>query len=208
MTIERVSLVWPKDLPVPQRSGYTYQPTDTRAKSEMEAGGRYRVLYDTDETIVNAVLLLKYSDLPFFEAFERHMLAQGSVWFKMPLLTAGVLQEHIVRFRDRPKFSGFLGGAANNPRGFCSVTLTLDLRERATWSSAAVWLVYNGINAKRLHDVMHTHARLATQMDADVWLCLKLRHRMDGIINTLHQVIQSLPGQAMGLANVFASQTN
>ena len=159
-------IVWPESFGVPQRAGYNYTPTDRRAKAEMEIGSRYRVLYDTDETVLNCDFVLKYADLAFFEAFEKHILKQGSVWFQMPILTAGAIEQHIVRFKDRPKMSEFRNGIA-------IVSMVLDLQERVTYGEAETWVLYQfGVEiltvASRLHEVLHVEAPGVTILPTDL----------------------------------------
>jgi hypothetical protein len=161
------SIIWPEIFGVPRRAGYTYTPTDRRARAEMEIGGRYRVLYDTDETVLNCDFVLKYDVLAFFEAFEKHILKQGSVWFRMPILTAGAIEQHIVRFKERPKISEFMNGIA-------VVSMALDVRERVTWGVAETWLVYAfGLDSflvvNRLHVVLHVETPGVTILPDDVY---------------------------------------
>ena len=160
------TIVWPEFFGVPQRAGYNYTPTDRRAKADMEIGSRYRVLYDTDETVLNCDFVLKYDGLAFFEAFEKHILKQGSVWFRMPILTAGAIEHHVVRFKERPKMSEFRNGIA-------IVSMVLDVRERVTYGEAETWLLYEFgpdilIPISRLHEVLHVEAPGVTILPADL----------------------------------------
>lgn len=155
-------IIWPEFLGVPQRSGYNYAPTDRRTKAEMEIGSRYRVIFDTDETVLNCDFVLKYDGLAFFEAFEKHILKQGSVWFQMPVLTAGAIENHTVRFKERPKMSDFRNGIA-------VVSMVLDVRERITKSEQETWLIYIfGIDffkmINRLHEIVHVEIPGATDV--------------------------------------------
>jgi len=119
--------VWPEFLDVPLRDSYEYSPTDRRAKAEMEMGSRYRVLFDTDETVLNCHFILKHEQLMFYEPFERYILKQGSIWFKMPILAGGFITLHTVRFRERPRMGSFKAG-------YAVVTMVLDVAERNTLS--------------------------------------------------------------------------
>jgi hypothetical protein len=129
------AVIWPDFLDIPLRDGYSYSPADRRAKAQMEIGSRYRVIFDTDETTLNCAFLLRLDQLAFFEAFEKHLLRQGSVWFEMPIMAAGILQRHSVRFRERPKIGEFRGGFAN-------VSMALDVAARKTLDEGATWLLY------------------------------------------------------------------
>ena len=159
-------IVWPASFDVPQRAGYSYSPTDRRAKAEMEIGSRYRVLFDTDETILNCDFILKYDQLAFFEAFEKHMLKQGSLWFRMPILTAGNIEHHTVRFRERPKMSEFRNGIA-------LISMVIDVAERNTFGEAETWILYEfGPEVftlfDRLHVILHVEAPGVTLLPTDL----------------------------------------
>jgi len=137
-------IIWPDFLDIPLRDDYNYSPTDRRAKADMEIGSRYRVMFDTDETTLNCHFALKLSQLAFFEAFEKHILRQGSKWFDMPISTAGVIQNHSVRFKERPRMSDFRGG-------YAFVAMTLDVAERKTASLDEVLIAMEiGLDTKYL----------------------------------------------------------
>ena len=128
-------ITWPEFLGIPASSGYDYAPEDRRVETEMEIGSRQRICHDTDETTINCDLFLERGDLAFFEAFEKHVLRQGSVWFEMPLMTAGKMENHVVRFKERPKIGSFFGGTV-------TVSMVLDVQKRLTLSASEVWLRY------------------------------------------------------------------
>lgn len=94
---------WPEWMPKPQRTSYSYEPTDRRTRTDMEVGSILRVNYDTDETKITCTVVLNQTQAAWFETFERHILAQGSRWFQMPLQSGGMLNWHTVRFNSRPK---------------------------------------------------------------------------------------------------------
>ena len=133
--VEGEAIVWPGFLDIPIRDGYNYQPADRRAKGEIDINGQYRKLFDTDETILNCNFVLKYNQLAFFEAFEKYILKQGSRWFEMPLLTGGSLDNHTVRFQERPKIGEFNGL-------FATVSMVLDVEARNTYDEYTMWTMY------------------------------------------------------------------
>jgi len=133
--MSKALIIWPEYLDVPLREGYDYSPADRRAKADMEIGGRYRIMFDTDETVMNCSFLLKHDQLAFFEAFEKHLLKQGSIWFEMPILVSGDLERHRVRFRERPKMGDFRSGMA-------IVSMVLDVERRKTFSEDEILLLY------------------------------------------------------------------
>lgn len=115
---------WPDWMPKAQRNGYGYEPVDRRAKTDMEVGSLIRVNYDTDETTLNCTLILNAVQAQWFEKFERNMLNQGSQWFQMPIMVAGCIQMHTVRFASRPKASEVIGPYHT------SYQLALEVQER------------------------------------------------------------------------------
>lgn len=96
-------LRWPEWMPIPQQSGYSYQPTDRRTRTDMEVGSILRVNYDTDETQFSCTLILNSIQSAFFEQFERDILSQGTQWFEFPLKSGGNITWHTARFLEHPK---------------------------------------------------------------------------------------------------------
>lgn len=168
MESSKIMIVWPRRLRVPKHESYGYSPTDRRIKTNMEIGSRYRVPYDTDETVVNCSFLLHFKQLYFFESLEKHLLSQGSKWFEMPLMVGGRIETHIVRFKDRPKIGDFSGD-------YAIVTMVLDVEERMLMSYNEIMMDYlfgpdYGLEfANRLHEVLHVEASGATIIPDDVW---------------------------------------
>ena len=159
-------IVWPDFLDIPVRDGYEYSPTDRRAKNEMEVGSRYRMIFDTDETVLNCDFILSSEQRLFFESFEKLMLKQGSVWFEMPLLTGVIVEKHTVRFKERPKMGTFLDG-------YATVSMVLDVAERKTYGETETWFLYqfgpDGIRfINRLHEVLHVEAPGVTILPSDL----------------------------------------
>lgn len=128
-------LTWPSFLDIPIRESYDYQPADRRSKSDMEINSRFRVVFDTDETTLNCYFTLKLTQLMFYEPFEKYLLNQGSIWFKMPVMAGGFISMHTVRFRERPRMGEFNGGFAN-------VTMVLDVAERNMLSEDDIWTLW------------------------------------------------------------------
>ncbi|MDL2315661.1 hypothetical protein LJC59_01065 [Desulfovibrio sp. OttesenSCG-928-A18] len=120
---ENGRLVWPKYMPHPQRSGYGYQPVDRRTKTDMEIGSVYRTEFDTDETTLECSLILPPDLAAVFEAFEYHALHGGATWFELPVMVAGRIKHHTVRFREHPSAS-ILGTCHTQ------YTLSLDVQKR------------------------------------------------------------------------------
>lgn len=115
---------WPDWMPKPQRNGYGYDVTDRRSRTDMEVGSLIRVNYDTDETTLDCTLVCNAIQAQWFEKFERDMLSQGSQWFQMPIMIAGCIEKHTVRFASRPKAGSLVGPY------FTSYQLRLDIQER------------------------------------------------------------------------------
>lgn len=115
---------WPDWMPKPQRNGYGYDVTDRRSRTDMEVGSLIRVNYDTDETTLDCTLVCNAVQSQWFEKFERCMLSQGSQWFQMPIMIAGCIEMHTVRFASRPKAGSIIGPY------YTSYQLRLDVQER------------------------------------------------------------------------------
>jgi hypothetical protein len=116
-------ITWPKWMKCPVVDGYGVEPQNRRVVSEMEIGAVYRVEFDTDETVVSCSLFLNGLQSNWFEAFERDLLRQGSMWFKLNLWTGGRLVEHTARFRERPKLTEKMGE-------YSTYSFSLDLARR------------------------------------------------------------------------------
>jgi hypothetical protein len=114
---------WPAWMKYPTIDGYGVEVKDTRIKTEMEVGSAFRVEFNTDESSASCSLFLNKIQSDFFEAFERGLLKQGSVWFIMPLWVGGKLIDHTVRFQERPKLVEKLGP-------YTSYSFTLDVARR------------------------------------------------------------------------------
>lgn len=110
-------------MPKPQMNGYGIQPVDRRIKTDMEMGGVYRAEFDTDENECSCSLVLNRDESAWFEAFERDLLKQGTVWFEMPLWVGGKVETHVVRMKERPKAGNLIGLHT-------TYTLSLDVRKR------------------------------------------------------------------------------
>jgi hypothetical protein len=102
-------LKWPKWMRVPTVDSYAVEIVDRRVVTEMEIGSVTRVEFNTDETVANCSLFCNPMQSDWFEAFERDVLIQGSIWYKTPLWVGGKLIEHVIRFKDRPKLTNKLG---------------------------------------------------------------------------------------------------
>jgi len=102
--------IWPYWMPIPQRTGYAYEPADRTVKTKIEMGGINHLEFDTDETTITCSMILRTDqELEFFEKFERDVLKQGTSWFQMPLWIAGRQDLYTVRFNGRPKMQEILG---------------------------------------------------------------------------------------------------
>jgi hypothetical protein len=115
---------WPNWLKPLIVDSYGIEPTERRIKTEMEVGSVYRVEFDTDESTATGSVFLSPLQAKWFETFERDVLKQGAIWFKMKLFVGGEYGiEHTVRFRDRPKLASKTGD-------YSTYTFTLDVARR------------------------------------------------------------------------------
>lgn len=114
---------WPHWMPLLIVDNYAVEVVDRRVTSDMEIGQVSRVEFDTDETIATCSLFLDRTQAKWFEGFERDYLRQGSRWFTMPLWIGGECLDHVVKFRERPKLGGLMGG-------YVTYTFTLNVSKR------------------------------------------------------------------------------
>lgn len=148
---------WPSWMPRPAQSGYDGSPVDRRIKTDMEMGSVIRVEFDTDETNINCEVMLTQIQSAFLESFERDLLRQGTTWFEMPILIGGIVKNHLVQFKDRPKQKGVYGLHT-------VYSLSLNVSERKLWPSwlTELFLYYDPESlmkiASRLHYILHTQA--------------------------------------------------
>ena len=161
-------IVCPSWMPRPQADGYGVHPVDRRLTTETESGNIVRKQFDTDENEADCTLILNPLQSNWFEAFERDMLGQGSVWFHMPLWVGGEIEDHLVRFKTRPKAGNLVGLHT-------SYSFTLTIAKRELMNEAMVELLYlygpewvqNNIKkiATRLHEILHVESPGLTLYD-------------------------------------------
>ena len=160
---------WPSRLGCPLVDGYGIQVVDRRISTDMDVGGTRRVEFDTDECIANCSLFLDGFRAGIFEAFERDVLHQGSLWFLALLWIGGKLEEHTVRFRERPQ-------SGNKSGDYTEYSFTLDVKQRENLPPA--WLVELFLEIdpevllmlySRLHYILHVEWPGITNTPADLW---------------------------------------
>lgn len=122
-------------MPNPQADGYGIHPVDRRLATETEAGTVVRKQFDADESEADCTLVLNPLQANWFEAFERDMLGQGTVWFNMPLWVGGEVENHLVRFKTRPKAGSLVGLHT-------SYSFTLSVAKRQLMNKAMAEMLY------------------------------------------------------------------
>ena len=155
------TITWPEWMPNPQADSYGIHPVDRRLTSETEAGSIVRRQFDTDENEADCTLVLNPLQSNWFEAFERDMLGQGTVWFNMPLWVGGEIENHLVRFKTRPKAGSLIGLHT-------SYSFTLSVAKRQLMNEAMAELLYlygpewfeeNMLPiSSRLHEILHVES--------------------------------------------------
>lgn len=145
-------------MPKPLQDGYSYEPSDRRSRTDMEAGGVIRVNYVTDETAVSCSLVCNVVQSQWFEVFERGLLHQGSTWFQMPIQSGNCVTWHRVRFAGRPK------AAVRAPR-YTIYELKLDVEKRELMMCDEV--------AELLICLAPDELRLAMERVRAFWMSLK-----------------------------------
>lgn len=161
---------WPSWMDVAVVDDYGIQVVDRRIKTEMEIGAAYRVEFpDADECTATCSLFCDELQAAFFESFEKSLLKQGSIWFKMPLWVAGELQDHTVRFSDRIQLT-----SKNGPYTTYTFTLDVEKREGLMDEDLAKWLLTNNPcmdtwPAAYLHFILHVRAPKVTTTPPNIW---------------------------------------
>ena len=102
-------ITWPDWMPAPQHDSFSIQPEDRRLTTETEAGSIIRYQFDTDVNVADCTIVLNSFQSNWFEAFERDVLAQGTVWFNFPLWIGGEVSYAKCRFKTRPKAGNLIG---------------------------------------------------------------------------------------------------
>lgn len=164
------SYTWPAWMPRPQVSGYGVHPVDRRLTTETETGNIVRRQFDTDEAEADCSLVLNQLQSNWFEAFERDMLGQGSTWFRMPLWVGGEIENHLVRFKTRPKAGSLIGLHT-------TYSFTLAVAKREIMPLNVAWLLYQyGPDfftedfipvSNRLHVILHVESPGLTNIPAE-----------------------------------------
>lgn len=137
------ALRWPEWMGYPVVDDYRVEVLDRRTTTEMEVGAVSRVEFDTDESVATCSLFLKPFQANWFEAFERDLARQGTVWFTMPLWTGGRLLDHTVRFRERPTLAQKTGP-------YATYTFTLSVSKREGLIAADVAEILTELDPGRL----------------------------------------------------------
>ena len=102
-------ITWPDWMPAPQQDSFSIQPEDRRLTTETEAGSIIRYQFDSDVNVADCTIILNSVQANWFEAFERDILAQGTVWFMFPLWIGGEVSYAKCRFKTRPKAGNLIG---------------------------------------------------------------------------------------------------
>lgn len=159
---------WPTWMPTPLQSGYGGGPVDTRATSDTEAGSLLRKQHNTDEQDITCSIVCDEFQAAFFEAFERDKLAQGTVWFELPIFIGGELRYYKVRFKQRPKITEVK--ATYTYYGFVVTVYKRELLDKwivdllLLFSPAEIYLLYS-----RLHTVLHIEYPDITELTSVVY---------------------------------------
>lgn len=159
---------WPSWMPAPEKNSYSVQPVDRRTKTDMEIGARLRTEFDTDESTATCKLTLSDFEAGWLETFEHKVLAAGTIWINMPILTAGRVSMHVVRFKERPKLSSIIG-----LHGVYEFTLDIAARNLLSRDYAEVLLYYSPdfltLFSDSLHQVLHVEMPGATTLPETSW---------------------------------------
>jgi len=127
------NIVWPVDtFNPPLQSGYKINPKTNVVTTEMARGTKSR---QTSLQPPNNLLtcLFRWDDATYriFEGWFHHYLADGALWFAMPVKTSNGVTPQAVRIRDKYK-------ADPTDNGTWKVTFHLEQKNSVTMTKAAV----------------------------------------------------------------------
>ncbi|MBC44156.1 MAG: hypothetical protein CML19_18215 [Pusillimonas sp.] len=124
---------YPSLLPAPRQSGYSIQPGEAVARTDMERGSarqRRTTLSATDE--IKVQFLFSRYELSLFEGWYKHKADEGAAYFAIPLLTGMgmvTMQARFKRLEQERPLPGKL---------FWTVDATLEVRDRPVLSEEAI----------------------------------------------------------------------
>jgi len=126
---------WPSELPYPLQDGYVCQLPELNARSSFTLGARVRPLYQTGSENISATVALKAAQWSYMQAWHHYALKNGTEWFNVSLLVAGVVKTIEARFTAPLAFE--LAGSTN-----VQVRMSLETRT-GTAMSQAEWDALN-----------------------------------------------------------------
>jgi len=121
---------WPAGFPCLLRENYGYQQPDLNQRTSFVLGSRIRPLFaDGSDDFANTAVILTLVQWAYFQGWYRYAIHNGSDWFTVDILAAGIKTSREVRLTAPPSFQ--LAGA-NHVR----VSLPLETRTGTTMSQA------------------------------------------------------------------------
>lgn len=98
------TIYWPQllppgqALPCPQREGHSYARRPTAVVTRFGVVTRSRRIYADSSADLGVSFVFSASESAYFEGFFTYVLADGTRWFWLPILVAGVMQLREVNF--------------------------------------------------------------------------------------------------------------
>ena len=130
-----MSLVsWPKQLPLPEQSGYAIQHVSPLQRTTMVSGrARQRRVYTSVPSNVAVQWFLTEQQAQLFETFFRYAITDGADWFLLPLKTPMFTGDYECRF------TGIYEGPTLTAFNKWTVSATIEIKERQTLDSSWVY---------------------------------------------------------------------
>ena len=121
-----MSLVsWPKQLPLPEQSGYAIQHVSPTQRTQMVSGrARQRRVYTSVPSSVAVQWFLTEQQAQLFEAFFRYAITDGADWFLLPLKTPMFTGDYECRF------TGIYEGPTLTTFNKWTISATIEIKER------------------------------------------------------------------------------
>lgn len=131
-----MSLVsWPKQLPLPEQSGYAIQHISPLQRTTMVSGrARQRRAYTSVPSNVAVQWFLTEQQAQLFEAFFRYAITDGADWFLLPLKTPMFTGDYECRF------TGVYEGPTLTTFNKWTVSATIEIKERQTLAAGFAYV--------------------------------------------------------------------
>ena len=114
-------VTWPTSLPAPQLPGYEITPDEAVLRTQIPGPARMRQRFSSVPETGKAAWSRTTPELALFEAWHKHTLGDGAIWFSIDLANGQGIQAMTARFSSAVQKSALPG---------LNWTLSVDLEVR------------------------------------------------------------------------------